>query len=44
MGIEELLPFREENLRIATKYGVYNVQVLGSVVRGEAREDSDIDF
>ncbi|MGB3650115.1 MAG: nucleotidyltransferase family protein [Rivularia sp. (in: cyanobacteria)] len=44
MGIEELLlPFREEILRIAAKYGAYNVR-FGSVARGEARVDSDVDF
>jgi hypothetical protein len=31
-------------LRIAAKYGAYNVRVFGSVARGEARPDSDIDF
>ncbi|MCC5636045.1 nucleotidyltransferase family protein [Nostoc sp. CHAB 5844] len=45
MGIEELLlPFREEILRIAAKYGAYNLRVFGSVARGEARPDSDVDF
>lgn len=45
MGIEELLlPFREDILRIAAKYGAYNVRVFGSVARGEARVDSDVDF
>jgi hypothetical protein len=37
MGIEELLlPLKEEILRIAAKYGAYNVRVFGSVPRGEA--------
>jgi predicted nucleotidyltransferase len=45
MGIEELLmPYREEILRIATQYGAYNVKVFGSVARGEATVDSDVDF
>ena len=45
MGIQELLlPFREEILRIATKYDAYNVRVFGSVARGEAKPDSDVDF
>jgi len=35
---------REEILRIAAKYGACNVRVFGSVARGEAGEDSDIDF
>ena len=45
MGIEELLlPFREEILQIAAKHGAFNVRVFGSVARGEARPDSDVDF
>ncbi|HLP88131.1 MAG TPA: nucleotidyltransferase family protein [Nostocaceae cyanobacterium] len=45
MGIKELLlPFREEILKIATKYGAYNMRVFGSVARGEATAESDIDF
>jgi predicted nucleotidyltransferase len=35
---------REEILRIAAKYGARNVRVFGSVVRGEASENSDVDF
>lgn len=45
MGIDDLLlPFREEILRIAIKHGAHNVRVFGSVARGEATPDSDIDF
>ncbi|MGJ5676794.1 MAG: nucleotidyltransferase family protein [Nostochopsis sp.] len=45
MGIEELLlPLKEEILRIAAKYAAYNIRVFGSVARGEARPDSDVDF
>jgi uncharacterized protein len=45
MGIEELLlPFRVEILELATKYGAYNLRVFGSVARGEATPDSDVDF
>jgi uncharacterized protein len=45
MGIQELLlPFREEILKIAAKYGAYNIRVFGSVARGEAKPDSDVDF
>lgn len=45
MGIEELLlPLRKEILKIAAQYGAYNVRVFGSVARGEARLDSDVDF
>ena len=35
---------REDILRIASKYGARNVRIFGSLARGEAREDSDIDF
>jgi predicted nucleotidyltransferase len=35
---------RKDILRIATRYGARNVRIFGSIVRGEAREDSDIDF
>ncbi|KYC43490.1 DNA polymerase subunit beta [Scytonema hofmannii PCC 7110] len=45
MGIDEILKAdREEILRIAASYGAYNVRVFGSVARGEARPDSDVDF
>jgi uncharacterized protein len=45
MGMDEILKaYREEILRIAAKYGAYNVRVFGSVARGEARPDSDVDF
>ncbi|NJM71905.1 MAG: nucleotidyltransferase family protein [Scytonema sp. RU_4_4] len=45
MGIDEvLLPFRKEILEIAAKYGAYNVRVFGSVARGEAKPESDVDF
>lgn len=35
---------REEILRLAAQYGARNVRIFGSVARGEARPDSDIDF
>ncbi len=45
MGIDELLtPKRAEILRIAGRYGAFNVRVFGSVARGEAGPDSDVDF
>jgi uncharacterized protein len=45
MKIEELLQEkREEILAIAAKHGAYNVRIFGSVARGEARPDSDVDF
>ena len=35
---------REDILKIAAKHGVRNVRVFGSVARGEAGPDSDVDF
>jgi len=34
---------RREILRIAAKYGAYNVRIFGSVVKGNAGPDSDVD-
>jgi hypothetical protein len=45
MTIYELLKAkREEILSIAAQHGASNVRIFGSVARGEAREDSDVDF
>lgn len=45
MGIEELLRSkREEILNLAERHGARNVRVFGSVARGEADPDSDVDF
>jgi uncharacterized protein len=45
MTIEERLQKdREEILAIASKYGAYNVRIFGSVARGEADAESDVDF
>ncbi len=45
MGVEELLRIkRAEIMRLAEKYGAHNVRVFGSVARGDADEQSDIDF
>ncbi|MCH8225171.1 MAG: nucleotidyltransferase family protein [Chloroflexi bacterium] len=35
---------REEILRIAASHGAHNVRIFGSVARGEAGPDSDVDF
>ncbi len=44
-GIEErLADRRQEILALAEQYGAYNVRVFGSVARGEAGTDSDVDF
>lgn len=45
MDIDQLLKEkREEILRLASKHGASNVRVFGSVARGEAGPDSDVDF
>jgi predicted nucleotidyltransferase len=45
MALEELLKEkREAILCICAKHGAYNVRVFGSVARGEADEQSDIDL
>lgn len=45
MGIDELLKEkREDVLRLAAKHGARDVRVFGSVARGEAGPDSDVDF
>ena len=41
---ESLRKKRGEILEIAAKHGAFNVRVFGSVARGEADEQSDIDF
>jgi uncharacterized protein len=35
---------RQEIMQIAARNGAINVRVFGSVARGEARPDSDVDF
>lgn len=45
MGIADLLKFkRPEILHLAQAHGAHNVRIFGSVARGEAHADSDIDF
>lgn len=45
MDIARLVESKKgEILRIAAKHGARNVRVFGSVARGEARPDSDVDF
>ena len=44
-GIQELLYYeRSQILAIAQKHGAYNVRLFGSVARGEATPESDIDL
>jgi uncharacterized protein len=42
--LEALRARREEILRMAAEHGVHDIHVFGSVVRGEAGPDSDVDF
>lgn len=43
--IEQLLTEKkEEIIKIADSHGTFNVRIFGSVARGEAQENSDIDF
>jgi predicted nucleotidyltransferase len=45
LGIEEVIgDKRDDIIALAYKHGASNVRVFGSVARGEATEDSDIDF
>jgi len=45
MSLEELLQAkREDILHTATKYGAFNGRIFGSVARGEADAESDIDL
>ncbi len=45
MTLEERLKGkRDEILRLAARYGARNVRAFGSVARGDADEDSDLDL
>jgi len=35
---------RQEILRVASRHGASNVRIFGSVARGDADEQSDVDF
>lgn len=43
-SLEDLRKRREEILNIAARHGARNVRIFGSVARGRARLDSDVDF
>ena len=42
--LNELRSHRDEILQLAEQYGAFNVRVFGSVARGKANVDSDIDL
>lgn len=44
LRLVDLRARREELLAIAARYGARNVRVFGSMARGDARPDSDVDF
>ena len=45
LGINEVLgDKRQAVLALTSSYGITNVRVFGSVARGEARPDSDVDL
>jgi uncharacterized protein len=45
MNIQEVVQSkREKILQLATQHGACNIRIFGSVARGKADEDSDIDF
>ena len=44
VALSDILSRRDEILRVAARHGAHHVRVFGSVVRGEAGEDSDVDF
>ena len=44
MLLEQLVAKRDDIQRIAQVHGTHNARVFGSVARGEARPDGDIDL
>lgn len=44
MSTEDLKARRERIIGIAARHGARNVRVFGSVARGDAGPDSDVDF
>jgi uncharacterized protein len=44
MDTAALLEKKKDILKIAAKHGARNIRIFGSVARGEARSDSDVDF
>lgn len=45
LGINDLLTDKRDRIiQLAARYGASNIRVYGSVARGEAGADSDVDF
>ena len=45
LGIKDIIGDKRDTiLHLAAQYGAVNVRVFGSVARGEARPDSDVDL
>lgn len=44
VALNDIKARRDEIIRICESHGGHNVRVFGSVARGDATEDSDIDF
>ena len=44
LTLQELRARRDEILELAQRYGATNLRVFGSVARGEATPDSDVDL
>ena len=42
-ALKDVLNLRDDILRIAAQHGARDVRIFGSVVRGEARDASDLD-
>ncbi len=42
--LDEVRAHRTDILRLGERFGVRNIRVFGSVARGEARQDSDLDL
>jgi len=44
MNLEELRTFKPQIMQIAAQYGVSDIRVFGSVARGDADANSDVDL
>jgi len=44
MQLEEIKKMKQQLYQIATKHGISNIYVFGSVARGESKDVSDVDF